>query len=108
MNFNQVLNILSEGDDYTEEKESRIKDLIDDISDATDRNQHTKARMILADFIGATDLFDKYEIIDRIHMKKGDLDSDLQDKRNALDDELFKDAKEYFTDVEFKKIMRAY
>lgn len=109
MDFNQTLNKISEkSDDYTNERYSRINDLVDDISDATDRNDHTKARMILADFIGNEDLVSKYEILDAAHKAKGHLSDDLRAKRDALDVKLFKDVEENFDKKEFARIMRAY
>lgn len=108
MNFNKVLNKILEASEDDFEKDDRIDDLVDEISKATASNNHTEARIILADFIGNEDLVSKYKILDAAHKAKGHLTADLRAKRDALDAKLFKDVEENFDKKEFARIMRAY
>ena len=88
---------------------SEKKDLhqvhIDKIAALTDRNNHTKARMFLAQMIGDKKLVSMYGHIFELSLYLRDM-SKLRDARDRLDKELFRQAERKFSN--FKDINSAF
>jgi len=88
---------------------SEKKDLhqvhIDKIAALTDRNNHTKARMFLAQMIGDKKLVSMYGHIFELSLYLRDM-SKLRDARGRLDKELFRQAERKFSN--FKDIDGAF
>ena len=88
---------------------SEKKDLhqvhIDKIAALTDRNNHTKARMFLAQMIGDKKLVSMYGHIFELSLYLRDM-SKLRDARDRLDKELFRQAERKFSN--FKDIDGAF
>ena len=88
---------------------SEKKDLhqvhIDKIATLTDRNNHTKARMFLAQMIGDKKLVSMYGHIFELSLYLRDM-SKLRDARDRLDKELFRQAERKFSN--FKDINSAF
>ena len=94
----KLKNILSE-------KKELNKVHIDKIAALTDRNNHTKARMFLAQMIGDKKLVSMYGHIFELSLYLRDMGK-LQDVRNRLDKELFRQAQRKFSN--FKDIDGAF
>ena len=88
---------------------SEKKDLhqvhIDKIAALTDRNNHTKARMFLAQMIGDKKLVSMYGHIFELSLYLRDM-SKLNVARDRLDKELFRQAERKFSN--FKDINKAF
>ncbi len=88
---------------------SEKKDLhqahIDKIATLTDRNNHTKARMFLAQMIGDKKLVSMYGHIFELSLYLRDM-SKLNVARDRLDKELFRQAERKFSN--FKDINKAF
>ena len=78
---------------------------IDKIAALTDRNNHTKARMFLAQMIGDKKLVSMYGYIFELSLYLRDM-SKLRDARDRLDKELFRQAERKFSN--FKDINSAF
>ena len=78
---------------------------IDKIAVMTDRNNHTKARMFLAQMIGDKKLVSMYGHIFELSLYLRDM-CKLHDVRNRLDKELFRQAQRKFSN--FKDINKAF
>ena len=78
---------------------------IDKIAALTDRNNHTKARMFLAQMIGDKKLVSMYGHIFELSLYLRDM-SKLRDARDRLDKELFRQAERKFSN--FKDINSAF
>ena len=78
---------------------------IDKIAALTDRNNHTKARMFLAQMIGDKKLVSMYGHIFELSLYLRDM-SKLRDARDRLDKELFRQAERKFSN--FKDIDGAF
>ena len=87
------------------EKKDLHKVHIDKIAVMTDRNNHTKARMFLAQMIGDKKLVSMYGHIFELSLYLRDMGK-LQDVRNRLDKELFRQAQRKFSN--FKDIDGAF
>ena len=94
----KLKNILSE-------KKELNKVHIDKIAALTDRNNHTKARMFLAQMIGDKKLVSMYGHIFELSLYLRDM-SKLRDARDRLDKELFRQAERKFSN--FKDINSAF
>ena len=94
----KLKNILSE-------KKELNKVHIDKIAALTDRNNHTKARMFLAQMIGDKKLVSMYGHIFELSLYLRDM-SKLRDARDRLDKELFRQAERKFSN--FKDIDGAF
>ena len=94
----KLKNILSE-------KKELNKVHIDKIAALTDRNNHTKARMFLAQMIGDKKLLSMYGHIFELSLYLRDMGK-LHDVRNRLDKELFRQAQRKFSN--FKDIDGAF
>ena len=94
----KLKNILSE-------KKELNKVHIDKIAALTDRNNHTKARMFLAQMIGDKKLVSMYGHIFELSLYLRDMGK-LHDVRNRLDKELFRQAERKFSN--FKDIDGAF
>ena len=78
---------------------------IDKIAALTDRNNHTKARMFLAQMVGDKKLVKMYGHIFELSLYLRDM-SKLRDARDRLDKELFRQAERKFSN--FKDIDGAF
>ena len=87
------------------EKKDLHKVHIDKIAVMTDRNNHTKARMFLAQMIGDKKLVSMYGQIFELSLYLRDMGK-LHDVRNRLDKELFRQAQRKFSN--FKDINKAF
>ena len=94
----KLKNILSE-------KKELNKVHIDKIAALTDRNNHTKARMFLAQMIGDKKLVSMYGHIFELSLYLRDM-SKLRDARDRLDKELYRQAERKFSN--FKDIDGAF
>ena len=94
----KLKNILSE-------KKELNKVHIDKIAALTDRNNHTKARMFLAQMIGDKKLVKMYDHINELNLYLRDM-SKLNVARDRLDKELFRQAERKFSN--FKDIDGAF
>ena len=83
------------------EKKELNKVHIDKLEALTDRNNHTKARMFLAQMMRNKKLVKMYEHIDALHIFFRDM-NDLKEARTRLDKILFKQAEKEFSN--FKDI----
>ena len=81
------------------------QNIIDKIAGLTDRNNHTQARIELANALGLKDLVSAYEAVDTIHMYLRRA-NETNVARNALDKKLFQYAKGKFSN--YKDIEGAY
>ena len=94
----KLKNILSE-------KKELNKVHIDKIAALTDRNNHTKARMFLAQMVGDKKLVKMYDHINELNLYLRDM-SKLNVARDRLDKELFRQAERKFSN--FKDIDGAF
>ena len=78
---------------------------IDKIATLTDRNNHTKARMFLAQMVGDKKLVKMYDHINELSLYLRDM-SKLNVARDRLDKELFRQAERKFSN--FKDIDGAF
>jgi hypothetical protein len=78
---------------------------IHQIEMATDKNNHTEARLVLARAVGDKKLVQAYEGIDTVHTYLRDM-NDLSKARDRLDKKLFAQAKKVFSD--YSIIMGAF
>ena len=88
------------------EKKELNQSIIDKIAKLTDRNNHTIARMELADRIPHKQLSKMYKHIYELHMGFGAAPRELLLLRDKLDKTLFKMAKSKFSN--FKDINSAF
>ena len=70
---------------------------IEQLHNMTDKNEHTLARLKLAQHIGDRGLVKAYTNIYELHMYMADM-NDLKKARARLDKRLFSMAKKYFSD----------
>ena len=87
------------------EKKELNKVHIDKLEALTDRNNHTKARMFLAQMIGDKKLVKMYDHINELNLYLRDM-SKLNVARDRLDKELFRQAQRKFSN--FKVINKAF
>ncbi len=78
---------------------------IHQIEMATDKNNHTEARLVLARAVGDKKLVQAYEGIDAVHIYLRDMGG-LTQARDRLDKKLFARAKKAFSD--YSIIMSAF
>ncbi len=78
---------------------------IHQIEMATDKNNHTEARLVLARAVGDKKLVQAYEGIDAVHIYLRDMGG-LTQARDRLDKKLFAQAKKVFSD--YSIIMSAF
>ena len=91
--------------DILTEKKDLAPSIIADLAKMTDRNNHTKARMFLAQMIGDKKLVKMYDHINELNLYLRDM-SKLNVARDRLDKELFRQAERKFSN--FKDINSAF
>jgi len=71
---------------------SLLTNLVFDISECTDSNDHTGALLLLADAINDAALIDALQVIDTEHDRVGHLTDIMSDLRNTVKQRLFEKA----------------
>lgn len=76
------------------------KHTIELIEDATYRNDHWEARRILANRLGMSLTAKMIDILEAQHHRKGSISDDLFEIRNELTEDIMKEARAQFDNIE--------